>query len=661
MFRTLCFLLSCFLLSSAFAVYAAGGADLLSEIHAGNHSQVRKLLQGGADVNSADGDGTTALMHAAVESDATMVKLLIDAGAAVNAPNDAGSPALMYASTSLSKTQLIIAAGADANVKNKRGATPMTVAVTAYGSTPVLKLLVAKGAVPEGRLMAPVAQKGDIEAIQYLLSIGVSAGDPGDSSALSAALGSGCEACVRLLLEKGAPAAGKGAAGGQGGVLGQAARRARPDLAQLMFEHGAPLDVKDRDGYTLLMEAVITMGPPADRDRMVQWLLSKGADPNAKSDRGETPYLLASRAGAISAMEVLVKAGAKEMKDEWPTPAPAPDARTAVERVLPLLEMSGEAVFKKRGCVSCHSNSLTAMTVALARQKGLTVNEEQAKKELGFAVATEKPFFEQMRLGSAIGGGADTVGYTLMGMSAAGYPADALTDSHIQYLSIYQYPDGAWKTTSYRPPSEYSPFATTAVVLRAIQLYPLPGRREEFAERFARAKKYLLTHKAYSGEEHCMQLNALASAGATLQERMPYVKELKAMQNPDGSWSQAPQAPAEAYATGEALYALHVSGDVPVNDPVYQKGVQWLLRNQLADGSWFVPARTTPGQPHIDTGFPHGASQFSSSGGSNWATMALLFTLPDRTVAKPAGSAQTEPWRKDRRIVAALRPGSTGR
>ena len=121
MFRTLCFLLSCFLLSSAFAVYAAGGADLLSEIHAGNHSQVRKLLQGGADVNSADGDGTTALMHAAVESDATMVKLLIDAGAAVNAPNDAGSPALMYASTSLSKTQLIIAAGADANVKNKRG------------------------------------------------------------------------------------------------------------------------------------------------------------------------------------------------------------------------------------------------------------------------------------------------------------------------------------------------------------------------------------------------------------------------------------------------------------------------------------------------------------------------------------------------------------
>src|SRR5579871_612002 len=107
----------------------------------------------------------------------------------------------------------------------------------------------------------------------------------------------------------------------------------------------------------------------------------------------------------------------------------------------------------------------------------------------------------------------------LIGMHAANYPANAFVDTHIQYLSIYQYPDGSWRTTSYRPPSEYSPFATTAVVLEAIRLYPLPGRRAEFEERFSRAKKYLLTHKAYSGEEHCMQLNALASAGATAEER----------------------------------------------------------------------------------------------------------------------------------------------
>ena len=150
----------------------------------------------------------------------------------------------------------------------------------------------------------------------------------------------------------------------------------------------------------------------------------------------------------------------------------------------------------------------------------------------------------------------------------------------------------------------------------------------EFEERFARAKKWLLTHQAYSGEEHCMQLNALASAGATAEERAPYIMDLKALQNADGSWSQTPQAHGEAYATGEALYALHISGNVPTDDPVYQKGVQWLLRNQLADGSWFVPAKTTPSQPNINTGFPHGPDQFISAAGTAWAIAALVLACP---------------------------------
>ena len=60
--------------------------------------------------------------------------------------------------------------------------------------------------------------------------------------------------------------------------------------------------------------------------------------------------------------------------------------QAAVKKILPLIETSGEPVFKNRGCVSCHNNSLPAMTVALARRKGFAVNEEQAKKELGFAV-----------------------------------------------------------------------------------------------------------------------------------------------------------------------------------------------------------------------------------------------------------------------------------
>ena len=615
------------------ALFAAGSPELFTAIRNGDHAQVTKLLRAGAEVNSTDSDGTTALMHSVIESDVRMMKLLIDGGANVNARNTLDSTALMYAATNLEKIRLLLEAGADVKVTGKRGATPMSVAVTADGSTPVLKLLIAKGAQPEDRLMTPVAQKGDLEAIRFLLSIGVHAGD---ATTLSAAVLGRCEPCVRLLVENGASATGAGPGGS--GVLNQTAKTAMPELSQFLLEHGSSLDSKDREGFTLLMQAVLSMAAPADRDRMVKWLLSKGVDPNATNDRGDTAYQLAARVGIPSTLELLVKAGAKEVKEEWPTPAGgAPSVQAAIKKILPLLEMSGEQVFKSRGCVSCHNNSLPAMTVALARRKGFTVNEKQAKKELGFAVATDMPYLESMRLGSTIGGGSDTLGYTLMGMAAAGYPADALTDAHIHYLSIYQLADGSWRTNSYRPPEEYGPFTTTAVVLRSIKLYPIPGRREEFRDRIARAKRWLLSAQASSQEERSMQLIALTDAGASATERAPFVGALRAAQNRDGSWSLFPGTPGEAYATGEALYAFHVSGEVSTSDTVYQRGVEWLLRNQLADGSWFMPTRTVPVQPHtFESGFPHGWHQFASDGASSWAAMALLFTLPD--ISRQAGS-----------------------
>jgi len=49
-------------------------------------------------------------------------------------------------------------------------------------------------------------------------------------------------------------------------------------------------------------------------------------------------------------------------------------------------------------------------------------------------------------------------------------------------------------------------------------------------------------------------------------------------------------------------------GERACHDPVYQKGVQWLLRNQLADGSWFAPTRAVPVQPHTFRASPTAAS-----------------------------------------------------
>src|SRR4029077_2203321 len=176
-----------------------------------------------------------------IESDPKMMKLLIDKGANVNGKNALESTALMYAVTNLAKARLLLDAGADVKAKGKRGATPMNVAVTTFGSTPVLKLLKSKGAEPEDRMMTSAAAKGDLEAIQYLLSIGVPPGDAASSS-ISAALTARCDPCVRLLVEKGAPANGARPNGtsstnigaSSGSVLNDSVKRAMTDLSQLL-------------------------------------------------------------------------------------------------------------------------------------------------------------------------------------------------------------------------------------------------------------------------------------------------------------------------------------------------------------------------------------------------------------------------------------------
>ena len=61
-----------------------------------------------------------------------------------------------------------------------------------------------------------------------------------------------------------------------------------------------------------------------------------------------------------------------------------------------------------------------------------------------------------------------------------------------------------------------------------------------------------------------------------------------------------------------------------------QNVVDFLLKQQLSDGSWFVRTRAIPIQPLFDGGFPHGPDAFISAAGTNWAALALTAGLGER-------------------------------
>lgn len=87
--------------------------------------------------------------------------------------------------------------------------------------------------------------------------------------------------------------------------LRQALEREDEKQALEALAAGADIDAKNKDGWTVLMQAVLV-----GSEKCVRFLLREGADANAKENRGETPLMLAAWANRGEIMQLLLAAGA---------------------------------------------------------------------------------------------------------------------------------------------------------------------------------------------------------------------------------------------------------------------------------------------------------------------------------------------------------------
>jgi hypothetical protein len=203
-------------------------------------------------------------------------------------------------------------------------------------------------------------------------------------------------------------------------------------------------------------------------------------------------------------------------------------------------------------------------------------------------------------------------------------PRTQVTDAIVRYLMASQNAEGYWHVQeSRRPPMTSGAFQTAALAVYAMTNYAPEAEKRNCREAVARATVWLEKARPVTNQDRAFRLLGLAWGGAPASAIREEARSLVALQRADGGWSQLPAMDSDAYATGEALFALGYAGRMTASDPVFRKGVDYLLCTQASDGSWHVKSRSIWLQPYLDSGFPYGRDQFISTAGTAWATLAL--------------------------------------
>ncbi len=650
-------------------------------LRSGDARQLRAALDRGAPANARDAQGNTPLMFAAVYGDAACVRLLLDHGAEINATNHTGATPLMRAAQDYDKVRLLVERGADVNVRSALGNTALILAARPANSHRTVAFLLSRGAEVGATnhwgataLMAAVAAE-DAASVRRLVRQGVDVNavttpdDPGfilggGRSALMWAAYRGHTDILRQLLQSGADVNRESYLGTP---LSQAAWADRTEAAGMLLKHGAKVDQKSTgDSFAPLHWAASTeSGDPA----LVKLLLQHGANPNIEGgenldafmDVAQTPLMLARRRGESPVLATLLRSGATgetpdAIKDRRPPVRPLPlrlddqTLRSSVSHALvPLQESSilSKQAFvnheSRQDCTSCHQQYLPLAAIGMGRQLSATVDEDRERELVAMVRQGEvkdreidwQPLFHP--------DAAFTKGYTLFGYALAGLPADELTDASVHHLAAIQGRDGRWFANLPRPPIQNGDVGATALSIHALQRYPLPGRQAEFAGRVDRARRWLWTVQPANHDESAFQLLGLAWAGESPQRLESLARKLLAQQRADGGWSQLPGTQSDAYATGQAVYALHVGAGFPVQDAALDRARRYLLQTQLEDGTWHVRRRAFPFQPTtMKSGFPHGKDSWISATATSWAVLALSISeestkLTHRKTPKLAG------------------------
>lgn len=194
-------------------------SDLIAAAESGNLDEVKRLVETGAELNAQDDRGRTAVMAATHGNHPAVVEYLLAKGADVNLRDEMSDNPLLYAGAEglLEIVRICLAAGADTKLTNRYG----------------------------GIAIIPASERGHVDVVRELLT-----------------------------------------------------------------NSDTNVNHINRLGWTALLEAVVLADGGPKHQAIVQLLVDHGADINIRDKNGETALELATRRGLKEIVAILAKAEA---------------------------------------------------------------------------------------------------------------------------------------------------------------------------------------------------------------------------------------------------------------------------------------------------------------------------------------------------------------
>ncbi len=350
-----------------------------------------------------------------------------------------------------------------------------------------------------------------------------------------------------------------------------------------------------------------------------------------------------------------------EMKDFEPVPSSALHAATgpgtwtrtprqAAQMGLEWLQSAGLDWQKRNNCYGCHSQAQALQAMAIARDNDYTVSAE-AYDGLLKGIAS----FQRTDNGSW---------HNSAYITSAQFGAMALATAHqrgkegrnenllraVRFLMKAQKEDGRVPLDHNEAPIDQGDILATAnsriAFSVAAQVVP-PKEAAAIREAEKKALSWLASKKAKTVTNQDRAMKALGLATENREDRNSVREELAAAKDDllehqleDGGWAEQDKMKSNAFATGQALYAAKMAGQSIASVP-FQRGVDWLLANQLWTGAWAQKNTRS-----------HRASQYAAT---MWPVIALVgsFQAVGMEIAEPiAGSCLDGEVRLAARIVS---------